>query len=485
MPQFKAHSGVQVKIADADQGVVQVLFATLNTKDHDGDVTLPGAFKQGQEVRISAYNHASWGPGALPVGKGRITENGENAIFDGEFFLNTAAGKETFETVKAMGDLQEWSYGFDVLDSEPGTKDGQSVNFLKALDVFEVSPVLLGAGIGTRTLSAKSRGGKPAKAWDSAIEQALTEAGNARFGSGNTFACLVDHDDDAGVAIFKLWPDPDGDDDWYVRVSFNLADDGSVTLADDAENVAPVTQWAPGDAPFAGSKDREPDEVKKAVPYKKTDTSDSAWNGPAQVAKLDSPMSLSDMRGMYAWYDPSQVEDGKLPKSAAKFPHHFGVNGAASTKACSAVIAILNGGRGGSSIPDADRQGVYNHVAKHLKDAGETPAELKDRTEPGALKLSDDLATVDHQVAEVMDRLADVTAMRAEKGKGLADETAAEAAALADRFDAYSKALREVTASADAEQHDATTAESVMDDLLSLTEEADAAMAEALARLSL
>jgi hypothetical protein len=36
--------------------------------------------------------------------------------------------------------------------------------------------------------------------------------------------------------------------------------------------------------------------------------------------------------------------------------------------ALAAVVAALNGGRGGADIPSADRQGIYDHVAKHYKD---------------------------------------------------------------------------------------------------------------------
>jgi hypothetical protein len=41
------------------------------------------------------------------------------------------------------------------VDVEYGTYRGQRVRFLKALDVTEISPVLRGAGIGTRTVDAK------------------------------------------------------------------------------------------------------------------------------------------------------------------------------------------------------------------------------------------------------------------------------------------------------------------------------------------
>jgi hypothetical protein len=159
MMKTKALHGL--KITDEPAGKVQAIFATLNVKDSDGDVTLPGAFKGNPPVRISAWNHASWGAGFMPVGKGTIREAGENAIFDGEFFMDTTQGRDAFHTVKALDELGEWSYGYDTLEAEPGTHEGEKVQFLKKQLVHEVSPVILGAGIGTRTLAMKSAlGGK-------------------------------------------------------------------------------------------------------------------------------------------------------------------------------------------------------------------------------------------------------------------------------------------------------------------------------------
>lgn len=145
----------KVNIKDADQGLVEAVFSTFNVIDHDGDVTLPGAFTDGEAVRISAYGHRSW-MGELPVGKGTIRSTDSEAILNGGFFLETSAGRDTFEVVKGLGGLQEWSYGFDVIESDAGQQDGQDVQFLKKLKVHEVSPVLLGAGIDTRTLAVKS-----------------------------------------------------------------------------------------------------------------------------------------------------------------------------------------------------------------------------------------------------------------------------------------------------------------------------------------
>ena len=143
-----------VRIKDADAGTVEAVFSTFNVVDKDGDVTLPGAIKDGAEVVISAYGHTSHS-GMLPVGKGVIRTTDTEAIMDGTFFLNTAAGRDTFTVVKELGGLGEWSYSLHDVISEPGVLDGQSVNYLKDITVKEVSPVLIGAGVNTRTLSAK------------------------------------------------------------------------------------------------------------------------------------------------------------------------------------------------------------------------------------------------------------------------------------------------------------------------------------------
>lgn len=134
--------------ADGAEGDFRAVFSTFNVIDRDGDVTMPTAFTRGQEVRIAQFGH-NWG--ALPVGKGALDFDAERAWVDGSFFLDTVAGADTYRTVKNLGALQEWSYGFEVKARRDGTFNGQDVRFLEALDVFEVSPVMLGAGIGTHT----------------------------------------------------------------------------------------------------------------------------------------------------------------------------------------------------------------------------------------------------------------------------------------------------------------------------------------------
>ena len=137
-----------------EQGYIEAAFAQLNVVDADKDVTVKGAFPS-KDVPMSAYGHTSW-EGALPICKGSISEDGDWAVFSGRFFVNTTHGHDAYVTVKGLGELAEYSYGFNILDSAPATYDGVTVRELRSLDVFEVSPVLKGAGVGTHTLTIKS-----------------------------------------------------------------------------------------------------------------------------------------------------------------------------------------------------------------------------------------------------------------------------------------------------------------------------------------
>lgn len=272
--------------AGAAEGDFRATFATFGTKDWDGDVTVAGAFTQNQAVRIAAWGH-NWG--VLPVGKGTIHADSHRAWVDGSFFLDTAAGADTYRTVKQLGDLQEWSYGFIITKWSVGQHDGAKVRFLEGLDVFEVSPVLLGAGIGT------------------------------------------------GTARIKAAPTPDAEPPPEVE-------------------------------PAAGTK--------RAIGAHSTGTSTGSWDGPANERRL--PNDAAALRRAHAWMDG---DGDPAAKATYKFGHHevsgSGSVGAANLTACSSGIAVLNGGRSGTTIPDSDRQGVWAHLARHLRDGSREPPPLK------------------------------------------------------------------------------------------------------------
>lgn len=174
----------------ATAGDLQAVFSTFGVADHDNDVTLPGAFEDGAPVRLlPAHNWAHY-----MIGKGTIRTDNTRALFDGRFFLNTAEGRNWYESIKADdGELQQWSYGFDVVDAEPGVFEGQPVRFLKKLRVHEVSPVTLGAGIGTATLAVKELDLEERAVWSAAFINdlpdsafAVIEAGGEKDEDGKT-----------------------------------------------------------------------------------------------------------------------------------------------------------------------------------------------------------------------------------------------------------------------------------------------------------
>jgi HK97 family phage prohead protease len=136
--------------ADGEPGQVTAVFSTFDVVDSDNDIVLATALTHGQQVPMT-WAHR-WD---VPVGKGTILVQDKQALFDGGFFLETDAGLEAYKTVKAMGTLQEWSWGFRVVDAAYEQRDTQFVRLIKRAEVFEVSPVLVGAGVGTYTLGIK------------------------------------------------------------------------------------------------------------------------------------------------------------------------------------------------------------------------------------------------------------------------------------------------------------------------------------------
>lgn len=142
-------AGLTLK-AEAEGGV-QAVFSTFDVVDKDGDIVLATALTHGQQVPM-VWAH-DW---KTPVGKGTVRVEEHRAVFDGVFFLETERGAEAFKTVKAMGDLQEWSWGFRVVDASFEKRDDEFVRVIKRADVYEVSPVLVGAGEGTHTLAIKA-----------------------------------------------------------------------------------------------------------------------------------------------------------------------------------------------------------------------------------------------------------------------------------------------------------------------------------------
>lgn len=162
---------------DAGKGLA--LLANLSAVDHDGDTYLPGAFSwkagDGQWAPLLTA-HDRWG---MPFGKARVFEEGDAAYAELHLNLDTQAGNDWHAALKfdlATGkSVQEWSYGYDVLDADYQVRSDSRVRVLKQLDVHEVSTVVRGAGAGTRTLAMK--GAKNAELKEARFGELLTELG--------------------------------------------------------------------------------------------------------------------------------------------------------------------------------------------------------------------------------------------------------------------------------------------------------------------
>jgi hypothetical protein len=151
----KLASGV-MEVKAGSEGVATATFSTFSCVDKDGDVLLPGAIPNGKTVPISAWNHGIW-KSELPVGIATIRSLSDRAEADCRFFLDTVGGKDTWATIRNLGGA-EWSYGYDVLDSYPGDWGGKNARIIRKLDVFEVSPVMQAASLGTGTCGIRGAG---------------------------------------------------------------------------------------------------------------------------------------------------------------------------------------------------------------------------------------------------------------------------------------------------------------------------------------
>lgn len=273
----------RVQIKDAAQGLIEAVFSTLSDADEvrkgvgsvdkDGDVTIKGAFEEGAPVVISAYGHKSW-EGELPVGKGTIHEVDGEAVLKGRFFLNTTPGRDTFETVKELEELQEWSYSLHDVKASSATIDGRKVRVIERVAVKEVSPVLRGAGVDTRTIGVKTNLSgdtlqdlgqlaklvkiNATKQLASSVRRLLVEAAAKRWPDPDTYAWVHDYDLDEGFVVYSVDAWDDVEERYVVclmQIDIVSRTDTSIELGDTETEVHPTTVFLPKSAKFSEHTD--------------------------------------------------------------------------------------------------------------------------------------------------------------------------------------------------------------------------------------
>jgi len=171
MTDFQTKTISDFSIKSIDRGEVVAVVSTTDHVDRDGDVILSGAIKDGSAVKLSAYEHDVITEGKPPVGQGVVNIQGNQAVLSARYYLTTERGRDAFNTVKEMGASSEWSIGFSKnVKTSPMTdawKAKGARRLIAGLQLYEASPVFMGANGMTATVSAKA-----ASSEDDAVEAA-------------------------------------------------------------------------------------------------------------------------------------------------------------------------------------------------------------------------------------------------------------------------------------------------------------------------
>lgn len=143
--------------------------AVTGVPDADNEIVLPGAFTDSLRIRKPkvVWSH-SW---ADPVGKSLearellpgdpgipadIAALGGGCLWvKAQMNMGTQAGRDAFGDLVFFGDEASWSIGFSVRPGGASFDAKTGLTTLRALDLYEVSPVLWGAQSLARSLSAK------------------------------------------------------------------------------------------------------------------------------------------------------------------------------------------------------------------------------------------------------------------------------------------------------------------------------------------
>lgn len=150
-------------------GIVEAIVSVTNIVDSVNDVIEPGAYKNTLRKRNpkGVWSHDTNVPVAktlkveeLMPNDSRLPEdlrqqNAGALLVKMQFNLNTSRGRDAFYDVQFFAEEQEWSIGYSVPEGKSTTDEKTGIRFIKALELYEYSPVIFGAAPNTRTLSVK------------------------------------------------------------------------------------------------------------------------------------------------------------------------------------------------------------------------------------------------------------------------------------------------------------------------------------------
>lgn len=384
----KVVSVAGLKVVDNEQGIVEAFVAGIGNVDDGGDVIEPTFFESSLTKHLKknpkgVYAH-QWERPVSKLLETRTVPAGDPSLPDSmkavgaggqyvkmQYMLTTESGRDAFEEVKFFEGESEWSIGYLPIVAE---RDKAGVRHLKEGAWYEWSQVLFGMNPITATVGVKALAQESGMSFDAALDR-LRKMASDEINGATVRQLIADLAEEKGHTHDAA---PENISEHLTSSRHNVKEQD---LPHGTKAMHALHEDLHG-GDIANAKGAEEVETKKAVARHKTDTSDAAWDGPANEANLKNEAGASIFRKAFAWVDP---EGDAATKAAYRFIHHEvnsdGVVGAANTKACSTGIGVLNGGRGGTTIPEADKAGVHRHLAGHMSDAGMQPPELK--ADPG------------------------------------------------------------------------------------------------------
>lgn len=202
-----------------------------------------------------------------------------------------------------------------------------------------------------------------------------------RMEAGMANGVSINADDIENAEIEYIWPEPaEGEEDDILSILFGGPPDMIIynggrlrgaTMCDIPAFVEAVLHTI-----TAGEAAAVTEAVTAAatVATHTTGVTDASWDAAINETRLPDLMTAAQAAQAFGWVG-AEV-DGQIPKTACRYLHHeiseTGTPGDANLHACESGIGILNAGQW-KTIPDDQRQGVYQHLAQHLRDAGKIP----------------------------------------------------------------------------------------------------------------
>lgn len=346
-PGFRASKGIEIKLLELAEEKGRMLlsgYVSTDALDLDTEVVLPEAF----EKHLSAYRdnpvycwqHRLW----EPIGSVQSLELKDDGLYFHEIELAaTRAIVEEYWPLLKSRTVRSQSIGFSPIKWEDREVDGveEPVRHYTEVRLWEASAVTIPANEGCRIDTAEEKG-------------------------------LRAYGADAAKLFPALWDVED-------------------RQRGGAEEEEEQHVWSPGFGGVPGlvsHPGRESTEKKRVVPYKDHPLmpEGAAWSGAKSRRQIEAwamgdggDINYSRYRNGFIWYDPDAADT----RGGYKLPICFVEDGSlkAVLRGVMAAMAVVLGARGGINIPDSERRGVYNHLARYYRKADRDVPEFRSADE--------------------------------------------------------------------------------------------------------